>query len=236
MKHGLLMIAAAFLAQACLCAQAAITAPAAPPELPETLKSFRTQVQLEEQEMLKSQQQDTEEADPADVAEAPFVPGDESAGVLRVSDPYMPGQVLGVPDYGMLVVRFFDAGGVPWEIASVKTENPGFTAEVTASPSELMVKQAQGASASGLEVSLAGRSGSLLFVLRPARLENRGIAVTTLLQTVRMDTVQNGKAAVRPEALRFPEPNPQAAAVHFDEQALEGIQKLLLDSVADLKK
>lgn len=229
------MIAAAMLAAAGD-AVSAIRAPEAPPELPDTLKSFRTETQLREQEEI------VDEDAPADagfekleVSSAPFVPGDDAAGVVRMSGEYVPAQVLGVPGRGALIVRFFDLEGIPWDIDSVRLENPGFSAEITASPSELLVKQGSGAATTSMAVNLRGYPEIMVFTLRPARLSRGGVPVTTMLQSVRVRSTLGDRHYVRPEELKFPEPNPAASTVKFADVDCGAVEDTLLNVARSLK-
>lgn len=106
-------------------AMAELTAPAPPPDLPATLRDFRTQEQLDEMREIKNADGGSGDVESLNIESSPFVPGDDSAGVVRLAYGYVPGIVMGVPDRGMLVVRFFDSAGAPWDIAQTRVENPG---------------------------------------------------------------------------------------------------------------
>lgn len=218
-------------------AVSAIRAPEAPPELPDTLKSFRTETQLREQQEIVDENANFEqEGEKLEISSAPFVPGDDSAGVIRLSGEYVPAQVLGVPHRGALVVRFFDLEGVPWDIDSIRLENPGFSAEITASPSELLIKQGSGVATTAMAVSLKGYDEQMLFTLRPVRLSRNGVKITTMLQSVRVRSTQSDHHYVRPEELSFPVPNPQAATAKFDRVDFNSVEDTLLKTVRALKE
>ena len=74
-----------------------ITLPAPPPELPDTLTKFRTLEQLNE-----DRTQDNSAYVPftenVEIESAPFVPGDDSAGIVRIASVYTPEATVGVPD------------------------------------------------------------------------------------------------------------------------------------------
>ena len=115
-------------------ALADVTAPQAPPELSDTLTDFRTKEQLSEQVYIEGR------SDPQNSLNVPTIPGDLEAKVMRLSATYLPQYEVAVPRNGLSILRFYDLNGYPLEIVSTKVENQGFLAEVTASPSELMIR------------------------------------------------------------------------------------------------
>ena len=121
----------------------AITLPAPPPELPETLTDFRTKEQVEEDSVVEGKLRN-DNFDDINAVAAPFVSGDEQLGILRFTMNYQADTKIGVPAYGLTVLRFYSSEGIPLEITDVKLESPGFVADVTASASELVIKQKAG--------------------------------------------------------------------------------------------
>jgi hypothetical protein len=228
-------LAAAFAALSCLPAAAELTAPAPPPDLPATLRDFRTQEQLNEMREIKNADGGSGDVESLNIQSSPFVPGDDSAGVVRLAYGYVPGIVMGVPDRGMLVVRFFDSSGAPWDIAEPRVGNPGFSAEITASPSELLVKQERGAAGSQLAVTLRGRPEPLVFKLRPARLERKGVPVTSMIVAVTLPQSLGGEY-VKPEEIDFPVPNPKAGTPKFGEDAYGRAEEAVAAAVEGLSQ
>ncbi len=216
-------------------AMAELTAPAPPPDLPATLRDFRTQEQLDEMREIKNAEGGSGDVESLNIESSPFVPGDDSAGVVRLAYGYVPGIVMGVPDRGMLVVRFFDSAGAPWDIAQTRVENPGFSAEVTASPSELLVKQLQGAAGSQLAVTLSGRPEPLVFKLRPSRLERHGVPVTSMIVAVSLPQSLGGDYA-KPEEVQFPVPNPKAKPPKFADDAYDQAEQAVVSAVEGLSQ
>ncbi len=212
-----------------------IKAPEAPPELPDTLKDFRTTQQLHELDEVKNSDGKGSDVEILEVQSAPFVPGDDSAGVVRFANTYVPGLVAGVPDRGALIMRFFDVDAVPWDIDSVVCEHPGFSAEITASPSELLVRQGAGAAITTMKVTLRGGRDPLIFTLRPVRLERGGVSVTAMIETVKLKQSQSGEHYHKPDPLEFAVPNPKAATVKFSDLDLDDVENTLIDAVRALK-
>ena len=215
--------------------QAAIYAPEAPPELPESLKNFRTEAQLHELDEIKNQNADDGDLEELEIQSSPFIPGDDSSGVVRFANVYVPKLVMGVPDRGMLIVRFFDADGNPWEIDKTELEQPGFSCEITASPSELMVKQQHGATVTSMTVTMRGSNDLLVFTLRPARLVRGGVKVNTLIENVKLKTSQEQVKYKRPDSIEFAVPNPKATTVSFKDTTTKTVEKRLLEAVRALK-
>ncbi len=223
----------------CLCSGSVyseIKAPEAPPELPDTLKDFRTTEQLHELDEVKNSDGKGSDVEVLEVQSAPFVPGDDSAGVVRFANTYVPGLVAGVPDRGALIMRFFDVDGVPWDIDSVVCEHPGFSSEITASPSELLVRQGAGAAITTMKVTLRNGRDPLIFTLRPVRLERGGVSVTAMIETIKLRQSQSGEHYQKPEPLEFAVPNPKAATVKFSDLDLDSVENTLVDAVRELKK
>ena len=215
--------------------QAAIYAPEAPPELPESLKNFRTEAQLHELDEIKNQNSDDGDLEELEIQSSPFIPGDDSSGVVRFSNVYVPKLVMGVPDRGMLIVRFFDADGNPWEIDKTELEQPGFSCEITASPSELMVKQQHGAAVTSMTVSMRNSNDLLVFTLRPARLVRGGVRINTLIENVKLKQSLEQVKYKRPESIDFAVPNPKASTVSFKDTTTKTVEQRLLQAVRALK-
>lgn len=217
--------------------RAEVNVPAPPPELPQTLREFRTQEQLDESRNDADRvRQYNAEAEEVGVDSAPFVPGDDSAGVVRLAMEYSPQSVVGVPDYGALVLRFFDLQGVPWDIASVRAEHQGFSAEITASPSELLVRQGQGASQGALAVTLEGYDTPLVFSLRPVNLMHDGVRVTTVINHIKIRSHRGVDGYIFPDLKPVPRPHPKASTPHFERQDQRLIEETLKEAVIGLKE
>ncbi len=209
----------------------AITMPAPPPELSDTLTKFRTKEQINEGVNLPNSNVYVEEVE---VESAPFVPGDVNAGIMRVSDNYSPQMTLGVPGYGSSIVRFYDLNGVPWDIASFECENQGYLVEITASPSELLIKQNVGAMSTKLKVNLSRHNSPLIFNLSPVKIERDGVVVSTVVNTIKIKSATNSYGYVYPTLKPIPTPNPNATAVKFDSTDIGRIEETLLDAVREL--
>lgn len=213
-------------------ALAVINLPAPPPELSDTLKNFRTQEQLEEQRPVADvAPKHTEETELVQ----PPVPGDDSSGVMRLSREYVPGQVIGVPVYGESILRFFDLNGVPWEITSLRVENQGFSAQTTASPSEILIRQTQGASSCTLAVTLNTYPSTLIFTLKPVSLSSGGVDVTTMLNFIRMRSAFGTDGYIFPEIHKVPEPNPGASTTVFNKATFASVEHNLTEVVLNLR-
>ncbi len=208
---------------------AAITMPAPPPELSDTLTQFRTKEQLDENRTVESKSGPV--AETVELPEAPFVPGDVDAGVMRNSDVYSPEMSIGIPYYGSGIVRFYDLNGVPWDITSVRCETQGFMAEVTASPSELLIKQNVGATSTKMVVELLGYASPLVFTLSPVKLAREDVAITTTVNVIKIKSYTNALGYVYPEPKQMPVPNPKASAIKFDSEDLVKIENTLVDAV-----
>lgn len=191
-------------------ALADVTAPQAPPELSDTLTDFRTKEQLSEQVYIEGR------SDPQNSLNVPTIPGDLEAKVMRLSATYLPQYEVAVPRNGISILRFYDLNGYPLEIVSTKVENQGFLAEVTASPSELMIRQFQGAATTLLLVRLKGIDKNFIFTLKPLVLTNQQSSVRTLLTAMTVNYYVEGTNYVAPEPYQFGQPNPQAQSLNFD--------------------
>lgn len=191
-------------------ALADVTAPQAPPELSDTLTDFRTKEQLSEQVYIEGR------SDPQNSLNVPTIPGDLEAKVMRMSATYLPQYEVAVPRNGISILRFYDLNGYPLEIVSTKVENQGFLAEVTASPSELMIRQFQGAATTLLLVRLKGIDKNFIFTLKPLVLANQQSSVRTLLTAMTVNYYVEGTNYVAPEPYQFGQPNPQAQSLNFD--------------------
>ncbi|WP_031492811.1 DotH/IcmK family type IV secretion protein [Succinivibrio dextrinosolvens] len=210
----------------------AITMPAPPPELSDTLTKFRTKEQINESVSLGNGSSAAVEE--VEIESAPFVPGDIDAGIMRIAENYSPLMTIGVPGYGSSIIRFYDLNGIPWDIASVECENQGYLTEITASPSELLIKQNVGATTTKLKVTLSRYSSPLIFNLSPVRLERDGVAVSTVVNTVKIKSATNSYGYVYPSVRPVPQPNPAAGSVKFDSTDLQKIEVTLLDAVRAL--
>ena len=187
-----------------------VIAPAAPPELSDTLTDFRTKEQLLEYTYIEGK------AAPQYSMEVPTVPGDLEARVMRLSATYQAEYEIAVPRHGLSVLRFYDLNGLPMEIVSTRLENQGFSAQVSAAPSELLIRQFQGASATGLQVRLKGINKNFIFMLKPLVLVNQQSSVRTLITAMTVNYYVEGSNYIEPVPYKFGQPNPQAQALNFD--------------------
>ncbi len=210
----------------------AITMPAPPPELSDTLTKFRTKEQINENVNLANGNGAV--AEDVEIDSAPFVPGDINAGIMRVAENYSPLMTVGVPSYGASIVRFYDLNGIPWDIAGVECENQGYHTEITASPSELLIKQNVGATTTKLKVNLTRYNSPLIFNLSPVKLEREGVAVSTVVNTIKIKSATNSFGYVYPAMRKVPAPNPNAKSVKFDSTDLNKVEDTLLDAVREL--
>lgn len=212
----------------------AITMPAPPPELPDTLTSFRTKEQINESRRIENELV-KEEAQEVALEENPFVPGDDNSGIVRYASVYTPSMAIGIPEYGLSIVRFYDLNSVPWDINSVRTENQGFYAEVSASPSELIIKQTSGATGTIMVVTLNNYPNPLVFSLNPVRLEREGVKVNTVINAVRVKTLINSHGYVFPDVHVVPLQNPDAEVIKYNQDDLTSIEENLLEAVRGLR-
>lgn len=193
----------------CAEALADVTAPQAPPELSDTLTDYRTKEQLNEKLYIEGK------SDPKNSIDIPTVPSDLEARVMRLSAKYIPQYEIAVPRNGISILRFYDLNSVPLEVVSTRVENQGFLAEVTAAPSELMIRQFQGAASTSLLVRLKGIEQNFLFTLKPLILVNQQSSVHTLLTAMTVNYYIEGTSYVAPAPYKFEQPNPQAQSINF---------------------
>lgn len=229
------MLYAVSLSQmAVTCQVMAITMPAPPPELPDTLTKFRTLEQLNEGKRIDKDNSSLV-IDSLEVESAPFVPGDDLSGILRIGFVYSPEATIGVPSYGASIIRFYDLEGIPWDISSVKCENQGFLAEVTASSSELLVKQGVGATASKMAVTLENYDSPLIFSLSPVKLKREDVMINTIINAVRVKSYTNIQGYVYPEIAKIPKPNPADNTVKMVNTDADSVEESLVEAVMELK-
>ena len=148
---------------------------------------------------------------------------------------YTPSMAIGIPEYGLSIVRFYDLNSVPWDINSVRTENQGFYAEVSASPSELIIKQTSGATGTIMVVTLNNYPNPLVFSLNPVRLEREGVKVNTVINAVRVKTLINSHGYVFPDVHVVPLQNPDAEVIKYNQDDLTSIEENLLEAVRGLR-
>ena len=207
-------------------AHADVVAPQAPPELSDTLTDFRTKEQLTQQTYIAGRME------LQNSLEVPTVPGDFEAKVMRMSASYLPHYEIAVPRNGVSIIRFYDLNGYPMEIVSTKLENQGFIAEVTAAPSELLIRQFQGAATSLLQVRLKGVRNSFVFALKPLYLVNQQNSVRTLLTSMTVNYYVEGTNYLAPTPYQFDQPNPQAKVMNFEGVEPERLLQDLLQATA----
>lgn len=207
-------------------AHADVVAPQAPPELSDTLTDFRTKEQLTEQVYIEGK------VDPQNSIEVPTVPGDLEARVMRLSAAYQAQYEVAVPRHGVSILRFYDLNGFPLEVVSTRVENQGFLAEVSASPSELVIRQFQGASTTLLQVRLKGINRNFVFTLKPLVLVNQQRSVRTLITAMTVNYYIEGTNYVAPVPYQFGKPNPQAQAINFDQVNQEKLESDLVEAAA----
>ncbi len=160
---------------------AAFAPPAPPPELDETLTDFQTRQQLEAERFLQSGQG-------GELLElpGPAAAGDEAAGVVRLTFDYTGDLTLFVPRHGRTYLKIIDGAGMPLEIQSFRQNGQAFIPELTASLSELMLRQYQGASSAQLVLKVKESPEPLLFRLHSKAAANARRAVTTFIYTIRV--------------------------------------------------
>ena len=228
--HAIFTVRALALTLGLLClslpAHADVVAPQAPPELSDTLTDFRTKEQLSEQVYIEGK------SDPQNSLNIPTVPGDLEAKVMRMSATYLPQYEVAVPRHGVSILRFYDLNGYPMEIVSTRLENQGFLVEVTASPSELMIRQFQGAATTLLQVRLKGINKSFIFTLKPLVLVNQQSSVRTLLTAMTVNYYVEGANYIQPQPYKFGQPNPQAQALNFDKVQQGQLERDLVSAAA----
>ena len=214
------------------CSARAIVMPAPPPELSETLTDYRTKEQLNVTSRLDNDK--IQEIEEISAPKIPFVPGDAQAGILRNSFEYRPALNIGVPYYGITVLRFYDLQGVPYAVENLDCEKQGFLVENTASPSELVIKQNGGASSTKMKVTLENLNKVLIFNLSPIRLKSDGVEVTTLIDTINIQNYANAEGYVYPHHVEFPQPNPKASPIKFDRTDFKNVEETMLEAVRGL--
>lgn len=203
-----------------------VVAPQAPPELSDTLTDFRTKEQLTEQVYIEGL------AAPQNSIEVPTVPGDLESKVMRMSATYQAQYEVAVPRHGASILRFYDLNGYPMEIVSTKVENQGFIAEVTASPSELMIRQYQGAATTMMRVRLKGINRNFIFTLKPLVLFNQQASVRTLITSMTVNYYVENANYIKPEPYKFGQPNPQAESLNFDSVDQKRLEQDLVRAAA----
>ncbi len=207
-------------------AHADVIAPMAPPELSDTLTDFRTKEQINEQIYIEGK------ADPENSLNIPTVPGDLESKVMRMSANYQAQYEIAVPRNGTSIIRFYDLNGYPMEVVSTRLENQGFTAETTASPSELMIRQFQGASTTILQAKLKGINRNFIFTLKPLTLVNQTQSVRTLITSMTVPFYVEGNVYIQPEPVKFDQPNPNAKAINFDKVNQEHLTMDMIEAAA----
>ena len=209
-----------------------IISPMAPPELSDTLKDFRTKEQLKEREIIEFGDATYQMVDIEDI---PVVPGDNASGVLRLSGPYMANENITIPQYGSAIVRFYDMQGTPWDIVNIDLENQGYIAKVTAAPSELYIKQLQGASTTTMIVHLANLMQPLVFNLTPLSLVNSKKPIKTVLTSIKVNYI-NDKVQKRDiKKVVFAKKNPFEPEISFDDVSFDLVEKNLIEALRELK-
>lgn len=212
----------------------AITLPAPPPELPETLTDFRTKEQVEEDSVVEGKLRN-DNFDDINAVAAPFVSGDEQLGILRFTMNYQADTKIGVPAYGLTVLRFYSSEGVPLEITDVKLESPGFVADVTASASELVIKQKAGCSNTSMVVNIAQSSNPLVFNLSSVYLKNKSTPVNTILTALKVKTYVQDNEYVIPKTVEIPISNPLASDVNVNTQSFVELEEQMLKALDEIR-
>lgn len=207
-------------------AYADVIAPQAPPELSDTLIDFRTKEQLSEKVYIEGK------VDPQNSLNIPTVPGDLEAKVMRMSATYQAQYEIAVPRHGISIIRFYDLNGYPMDIVSTKLENQGFLAETTASPSELAVRQFQGASTTLMQVRLKGINNNFIFTLKPLTLVNQQSSVRTLITSMTVNYYVEGTNFIQPVPYKFGQPNPEAKTINYDSVNQDKLEQSLLKAAA----
>ncbi|MGN0901864.1 MAG: DotH/IcmK family type IV secretion protein [Succinivibrio sp.] len=230
LKHLLFLAVGTFLCTG----TNAITMPAPPPELPDTLINFRTKEQLNED---KTRDNDVLKplSERLNIDSAPFVPGDDVAGIARLSFVYTPDVTIGIPASGMSIVRFYDLKGAPWEIVSVKTENQGFSAEKSASSSELVIKQHSGAAGTTMVVFLQDKNVPLVFHLSSVNLKRDDVDINTIINTCTVKSYNGLTDYMAPAVNKVPAPNPDAQTIKLKTEGSFEIEQILTDAVRMVK-
>lgn len=212
----------------------AISLPAPPPELPETLTDFRTKEQVEEDSMVESYLR-SDNFDDINTVASPFVSGDEQLGILRFTMNYQADTKIGVPAYGQTVLRFYSSEGIPLEITDIKLESPGFVADVTASASELVIKQKAGCSNTAMMVTIAQSSTPLIFNLSSVYLKNKSNPVSTILTSIKVKTYVQDNEYVIPKTVEIPKANPLASDVSANTQSFFELEDQMLKALDEIR-
>ncbi len=210
------------------CSYANIVAPEPPPELFDTLKDYKTALQEKEQYQSLEHKERTEDFK---IGKLPAVPGDVQAGVIRLGGVYEPNCVIGVPSYGISILRIYDLDGNGFEIERFQSENPAFAVDSTATSYELLIKQNPGALVGKLKVILKGRSKPLIFRLKPVNLEQEGVLVKTILNSIKMgDLIRQGEI-FKPNLENIPKPNPLDKQKYVNYEDHDKIEKNLVKAI-----
>ena len=212
----------------------AISLPAPPPELPETLTDFRTKEQVEEDSIVEAKLRN-DNFDDINTVASPFVSGDEQLGIVRLTMNYQADTKIGVPAYGQTVLRFYSSDGVPLEITDIKLESPGFVADVTASASEIIIKQKAGCSNTSMIVSIAQSSSPLVFQLSSVYLKNKSTPVNTILTALKVKTYVQDNEYVVPKTVEIPKANPLASDVSANTQSFVELEEQMLKALDEIR-
>lgn len=212
----------------------AISLPAPPPELPETLTDFRTKEQVEEDSIVETRLRN-DNFDDINTVASPFVSGDEQLGIVRLTMNYQADTKIGVPAYGQTVLRFYSSDGVPLEITDIKLESPGFVADVTASASEIIIKQKAGCSNTSMIVSIAQSSSPLVFQLSSVYLKNKSTPVNTILTALKVKTYVQDNEYVVPKTVEIPKANPLASDVSANTQSFVELEEQMLKALDEIR-
>lgn len=212
----------------------AISLPAPPPELPETLTDFRTKEQVEEDSIVEARLRN-DNFDDINTVASPFVSGDEQLGIVRLTMNYQADTKIGVPAYGQTVLRFYSSDGVPLEITDIKLESPGFVADVTASASEIIIKQKAGCSNTSMIVSIAQSSSPLVFQLSSVYIKNKSTPVNTILTALKVKTYVQDNEYVVPKTVEIPKANPLASDVSANTQSFVELEEQMLKALDEIR-
>ena len=119
----------------------------------------------------------------------PTVPGDQGSGVQRYRFTYVPRATIMLPRSGTAVVRFYDLNGQPWHISAFDFDQQGCHAQLSADPSELIIRHGTGgASSTTLHVILEDLGEVLELSVQITRQRNRrGHPVTTALHGIDLE-------------------------------------------------
>ena len=196
-------------------AAAAMTMPEAPPELSEELRSYRTDQQrrtaadapqsgsepvMRTPERYAPEGQRVQQVHADDAFEEllgrapvddrqPTVPGDQGSGVQRYRFTYVPRAGIMLPRGGTAVIRFYDLNGQPWRIRAFDFDQQGCHAQLSADPSELIIRHGTGgASSTTLHVTMEDLGEVLELSVQITRQRNhRGHPVTTALHGIDLE-------------------------------------------------